>query len=56
MWNEKPVARITVFVVRVFSATCWSLFGPCWSDQIRARGSEGIPTRPTIKLRRSICS
>lgn len=45
----KGVARTTDFVVRVFSA-------PWWTDQIRARGSEGILTRSTIKPQRSFCS
>ena len=36
--QRKWVARTTGFVVRVFSASGWS-------DQIRARGSEGILTR-----------
>ena len=45
--HEAGVARTTAFVVRIFSA-------PSWTDQIPARRSEGILTRPTIKPQRSL--
>jgi hypothetical protein len=45
----EQVARTADFAVRVFSA-------PPWSDQIRARGSEGIRTPSTIEPQPFFCS